>query len=159
MIHHLVDQMRNVVKIMVQELVSASLGMREIHSITKEDVDVSANQTTIVLTVLHVFVTNALIHVLEHVALMQFVMFKNMFLYALALLDTQEIPSFLANKNLQHHRRVQTHVYHPLVDLTLNAEKLTTKAFVHVYQITLEALQDVDQNVLLTRNVPLRWLV
>lgn len=156
---HRVDQTLSVVKITVQAPVSVTRAMKEILLIKSKVVAENAKRTMNVPKNLHVSETSALILVLALAVLTPSAKFIIMFRYALVRLDTREIHSSNVEKNLLLHLHVQTLAFHRLVVQTHNVERLTVKAYAHAYQIISEALQVVDPNAWLTRNVNHKWPV
>lgn len=95
------------------ELASALMDMKEIRSINKLDVIVSARVTTIVRQNLHALASSVLTHVKVPVVFMPFAMWKIMFQPALVQMVILETHSILAEKlQLQHQNIMKILVRH-----------------------------------------------
>lgn len=140
--------MLNAESIMEQEPASVLMVTKAILSTNREVVDVNAKRTANVLRNLRASEISVLILALEHVAHLRFAKSKIMFHYALVRLDSREIRSTFANKNLSlhHHERILACPRHAAP--IRNAEKLMDKLFALVHPTISEVHLTVVQNAL-----------
>jgi len=151
--HHLVEQMLNVSRRMVQVLVYVCQNIMEIHTVAA---DLSVSQIQIAPQTRLACETSVQIHVRECVATMQTVEFTTMCPPALVTKVMKVIPSKDVNKDpkeYQHLSQSGIHAYPHHVDLTVNAAYKTDLLFAAVKKVILEAHQTAGQNVWLARNV------